>query len=189
MSPKPKGAGGSAKGATHSSLAVAEWRTLLAEFFASPWSGQQAENFVSAKNRERKAANLKRTKGDQLTLITMQTFKNKASKEKKAAAGEGREPGQFQTLAPVAPEARRIKTTEWAEIEANFVEGDRTVRLDCSASPDAQGRAVVEICAGESKAVGRGALRSRQGRPISLKFWLAAEGSHPKKLYVHDTAR
>jgi hypothetical protein len=60
MSPKQKGAGGSAKGATHSSLAVAEWRTLLTEFFASPWSGQQAESFVSAKNRERKAANLKR---------------------------------------------------------------------------------------------------------------------------------
>ena len=64
------------------------------EFFASPWSGhwQQAENFVSAKNRERKAANLKRKQGDQLTgtLITMQTLKNKASKEKQAAAGEGR---------------------------------------------------------------------------------------------------
>ena len=85
-SAKPKGAGGSAKGATsrHSSLAVAEWRTLrlLTEFFASPWSGQQAERFVSAKNQERKAANLKRKQGDQLTLITMQTFKNKASKEK-----------------------------------------------------------------------------------------------------------
>jgi NAD(P)H-dependent FMN reductase len=55
-SAKPKGAGGSAKGAKHSSMAVAEWRTLLTEFFASPWSGQQAESFVSAKNRERKAA-------------------------------------------------------------------------------------------------------------------------------------
>ena len=116
-SAKPKGAGGSAKGASHSSLTVAEWRTLLAEFFTSPWSGQQAESFVSAKNQERKAANLKRKQGDQLTLITMQTFKNKASKEKKTAAGEGREPGQFQALAPVAPEAKRIKTTEWAEIE------------------------------------------------------------------------
>ncbi len=68
---KPKGAGGSAKGAWHSSLAVAEWRTLLTEFFASPWSGQQAERFVSAKNQERKAANLKRKQGDQLTLITI----------------------------------------------------------------------------------------------------------------------
>ena len=72
---KPKGAGGSAKGARHSSLAVAEWRTLLTEFFArkfaSPWSGQQAERFVSAKNQERKAANLKRKQGDQLTLITI----------------------------------------------------------------------------------------------------------------------
>ncbi len=40
----------------------------------------------------------------------------------KAAAGEGREPGQFQTLAPVALEAKRIKTTEWAEIEAKVIE-------------------------------------------------------------------
>ena len=121
-SAKPKGPGGSAKGASHSSLTVAEWRTLLAEFFTSPWSGQQAERFVSAKNQERKAANLKRKQGDQLTLITMQTFKNKASKEKKTAAGEGREPGQFQALAPVAPEAKRIKTTEWAEIEKKVIE-------------------------------------------------------------------
>jgi len=52
----------------------------------------------------------------------MQTLKNKASKEKQAAAGEGREPGQFQTLAPVAPEAKRIKTTKWAEIEAKVIE-------------------------------------------------------------------
>jgi hypothetical protein len=101
---------------------VAEWRTLLTEFFASPWSGQQAESFVSAKNRERKAANLKRKQEDQLTLITLQTFKNKASKEKKDAAGQGREPGQFQTLAPVAPDAKRIKTTEWGEIEAKVIE-------------------------------------------------------------------
>jgi hypothetical protein len=53
------------------------------------------------KNQERKVTNLKRKQGDQLTLITMQTLKNKASKEKQAAAGEGREPGQFQTLAPL----------------------------------------------------------------------------------------
>ena len=125
MSPKQKGAGGSAKGATHSSLAVAEWRTLLTEFFASPcqWSGQQAESFVSAKNRERKAANLKRKQDDQLTLITLQTFKNRASKEKKGAAGQGREPGQFRpTLAPVAPDAKRIKTSEWGDIEAKVIE-------------------------------------------------------------------
>jgi hypothetical protein len=105
-------------------LAVAEWRTLLAEFFASPpWSGQQAESFVSAKNRERKAVNLKRKQDDQLTLITLQTFKNRASKEKKGAAGQGREPGQFRpTLAPVAPDATRIKATEWGEIEAKVIE-------------------------------------------------------------------
>ena len=90
MSAKPKGAGGSTKGAKHSSLAVAEWRTLLAEFFAPPWFGQQAESFVFAKNRDRKAENAKRKKEDELTLIVLQTFKNKAPKEKKAAAtGEG----------------------------------------------------------------------------------------------------
>ncbi len=120
---------------------MAEWRTLLTEFFASgsesPWSGQQAERFVSAKNQERKAANLKRKQGDQLTgtLITMQTFKNKASKEKQAAAGEGREPGQFQTPAPVAPEAKRIKATKWAEIEAKVIELFDLTALN--ASPDA----------------------------------------------------
>jgi hypothetical protein len=122
MSAKPKGAGGSTKGAKHSSLTVAEWRTLLAEFFAAPWFGQQAESFVFAKNRDRKAENAKRKKEDELTLIVLQTFKNKASKEKKAAAKEEREPGQFQTLAPVAPDAKRIKTTEWAEVEDKVIE-------------------------------------------------------------------
>ena len=52
---KPKGAGGSTKGAWHHLWQCAEWRTLLAEFFASPCSGpsgQQAESFsfVLAKN-------------------------------------------------------------------------------------------------------------------------------------------
>ena len=121
-SAKLKGAGGSTKGAKHSSLAVAEWRTLLAEFFAPPWFGQQAESFVFAKNRDRKAENAKRKKEDELTgtLIVLQTFKNKASKEKKAAAKEEREPGQFQT--PVAPAAKRIKTTEWAAVEDKVIE-------------------------------------------------------------------
>ena len=79
-----------------------EWRTLLAECFASPWSGQQAESFVLAKNRERTASNLERKKGDELTLIiepsnSRHEFKNKASNlkenfrvlEKKAAAAAG----------------------------------------------------------------------------------------------------
>ncbi len=47
-------------------------------------------------------------------------------KEKKAAAGEGREPGQFQTPAPVSPDAKRItgKATEWAEIEAKVIDSE-----------------------------------------------------------------
>jgi hypothetical protein len=97
----------------------------------------------------------------------VQTFNNKAPKEKQAAAGEGREPGQFQTLAPVAAassarEAKRIKMAEWAEIEAKVIE--LFDFQDCNASPDAQGRPVVEICAGESKAVGTATGVGRQVR-------------------------
>ena len=51
----------------------------VAKFFASPWSGQQAESFVSAKCRKRKASNLKRKKGNELTLIRCQALTKSAS--------------------------------------------------------------------------------------------------------------
>jgi hypothetical protein len=82
-----------AKGARHSSLAAADWRTLLAEFFASPWSGQQAESFVFAKNRERErlhsCANLKRKKGDELTLITLWTYIQEQGPQGEKSCGGG----------------------------------------------------------------------------------------------------